>query len=271
MGRAVVDNPEHATSIVVRWPGHYLLDQAVKGLDAVLRFAATKDPGMVDIQSRNISPGPAAKVLVLDLHSGPRAAGASGVFALPCLDSGFLVGRDHELIIFQRFTFPFTGIQIQQAAGLVGEVGITWEDATTVVPGPNGVPMPPAPKGAAIDGSHQAFLTGFAGQVRSAPAGQWQAVRGREFASPGLHLHDQIRGKKSGDDPDESVLLNRRGVRGKTACAKNRRLHGTCPNGRRSGRWPSLRRPEESSWRAAPEDTVTYICRHVSRVELTRS
>jgi len=26
-------------------------------------------------------------------------------------------------------------------------------------------------------------------------------------------LHDQIRGEKSGDDPDESVPLNRRGVR----------------------------------------------------------
>jgi succinate-semialdehyde dehydrogenase/glutarate-semialdehyde dehydrogenase len=34
-------------------------------LDAVLSLAATKDPGMVDIQSCNVGPGPAAKVFVL--------------------------------------------------------------------------------------------------------------------------------------------------------------------------------------------------------------
>jgi len=54
---------------------------------------------------------------------------------------GFLVGRYHELIIFQRLTFPLAGIQIQQAAGLVGEVGIARENPTPVVPGTDGVVM----------------------------------------------------------------------------------------------------------------------------------
>src|ERR1022692_5191309 len=89
--------------------------------------------------------------------------------------------------------------------------GIAREDPTTVVPGPNGVVMQPAPK-RATDGSHQAFRAGLSGQIRGAPAGQWQVVCGREFASPSLDLNDQIRGEKSGDDPDESVPLSRRGV-----------------------------------------------------------
>jgi len=31
---------------------------------------------------------------------------------------------------------------------------------------------------------------------------------------------------------------------------------------RGTGRWTTRRRPEESSWRVGPENTVTYICRH---------
>ena len=78
------------------------------------------------------------------------------MFATACLNAGFLVGRDHELIVLQRFTFPSAGVQIEYAAGFVSEVGIAWEDPTTVVPGPNGVLMQPAPKRAATEGSNQA-------------------------------------------------------------------------------------------------------------------
>src|ERR1035438_7917411 len=114
---------------------------------------------------------------------------------------------------------------------LSAKLGIAWEDPATVVPRPNGVLMQPAPKRAATDGSHPARLTGLSGQIRGTPARQRQVVRGWKSASPSLDLHHQIRGKKSGDDPDESVLLSQRGVRQKTAYAKNRRLHGGCQTG----------------------------------------
>jgi hypothetical protein len=51
VSRAVVDNPEEAARIVVRRPGHYLLDQPVKRFNAILFLAATKDPGMVNVQT----------------------------------------------------------------------------------------------------------------------------------------------------------------------------------------------------------------------------
>jgi hypothetical protein len=120
---------------------HHLLYQSVKRFNAILLLAAAKDPGMVDIQTSDVGPGAASKVLVLDLHRPTRAAGASGVFAAPGLNAGLLVGRDHELIVFQWLTLPLTGLQIEYAAGFVGEVGIAWKDPATVVTGPNGVLM----------------------------------------------------------------------------------------------------------------------------------
>ena len=231
MGRTVVDNPEDAAGIVVRRSGHYLLDQAVKGCDAVLALAATKDPGMVDIQAGDVGPGPAAKVLMLDLHAAPRSAGASGVFPASGLDACFLVGGDHKLIVFQRLSSPFAGVKIQQSARFFGEVGIAREDPTAVIPRPDGVLMQPPPKSAAADGSHQTGRADLSRQIGGAPAGQRQTVCGGEFAGPSLNLNDEIWGKKSGGDPDESVLLSRRGVREKTVCAKGRRHHGGCPSG----------------------------------------
>ena len=156
VSRTVVDDPEDAASIIVRRSSHYLLNEPVKRLNAIFLLAAPKDPGIVNIQTRDVGPGPAPKVLVLDLHRFPRAASASGMFAPPGLNAGFLVGGDHELIILQGLAFPLAGIQIQDAAGFFGKVGIAWEDPATVVPGANGVLMQPAPKRAATDGSHQA-------------------------------------------------------------------------------------------------------------------
>jgi hypothetical protein len=56
VSRTVVDNPEDAASII-GGPCHDLLDQSVKRLNAILLLAATKDPGMVNIQTGNIGPG----------------------------------------------------------------------------------------------------------------------------------------------------------------------------------------------------------------------
>jgi hypothetical protein len=144
-----------AASIIVRRSSHYLLHEAVKGFDAVLGFAATKDSDVVDIQAGDVGPSPATKVFVLNLHRATRAAGARRVFAPPGLHAGFLVRRDHELVILQRTAFPGTAVKIENATGFIRKVGIAWEDPTAVVPGANGVLMQPAPQRAAADGSYQ--------------------------------------------------------------------------------------------------------------------
>jgi len=170
VSRTVTDDPEDTASIIVGRASHYLLDEAVKGCDAVLELAAPKDPGVVDIQTGDVGPGSAPKILVLYLHRATRAAGASGMFASPGLNAGFFVRGDHELIILQRLPFPCASIQIENAAGFVGKVGIAREDPTAVIPGPNGILMQPAPQGAAADGSHQARLTNLSRQIRRTPA-----------------------------------------------------------------------------------------------------
>jgi len=85
VSRTVVDNPEDAAHIVVWRSCHDLLDQAVKRLNAVLLFAVAKDPGVVNIQTGNVGPGPAARILVLDLHRAAGPAGASGVYYITLL------------------------------------------------------------------------------------------------------------------------------------------------------------------------------------------
>jgi hypothetical protein len=86
-------------------------------------------------------------------------------------------------------------------------------------------------------------------------------VSGGQFTSPSFDLHDQIRGEKSGDDPDERVLLNQAGVPERTVCATSRRHHGEYSGARLLRCFPIPRRPSESSWRAGPENTAAYIWR----------
>src|SRR5215469_1940808 len=134
-------------------------------------------------------------------------------------------------------------VQIENATSFVGKVGITREDPTAVIPGPNGILMQPAPKRAAADGRHQTGLTDLARQIRSAPARQRQVVGGGQFASPSLDLYDQIRGKKSGDDPDESALRARRDVPGRNVYATPIPRHGGCSSARQFRCFPNPRRP----------------------------
>src|SRR6185437_12407560 len=80
-------------------------------------------------------------------------------------------------------------------------------------------------------------------------------------------LNDQIRGKKSGDGPDESVLLIQSSVPGRTACATLKLRHGPWPAVWQSRRCSNLRLRTRSSWHAGPENTATYIW---TRVGATR-
>ena len=64
VSRAIIYDPEHSAGIIVGRSGHDLLDEAIKGIDAILGFAATEDSRMMDVQTRDIGPGAAAGVFV---------------------------------------------------------------------------------------------------------------------------------------------------------------------------------------------------------------
>src|SRR5579864_2602348 len=113
MGRTVVHDPKHAARIVVRGPRHYLLDQTIKGRDAVLRLATAKDSGVMNIQGGHVRPSTATKILVFHAHGCAWSESTCGVLAAARLNTGFLVGGDDEFIIFQRFSLPFASVEIQ--------------------------------------------------------------------------------------------------------------------------------------------------------------
>jgi hypothetical protein len=83
-----------------------LLDEPVKRGDAILRFTAPKDSGVVDIQARDIGSGATAKVLVLDMHRSAWPTGLRGMFAAAGLNPGLFIGGDHEFVILQCAALP---------------------------------------------------------------------------------------------------------------------------------------------------------------------
>src|ERR1051326_6016189 len=99
MGGAIVHDPEDATGVVIGRARHHLLDQSVKGRDAIPRFAAAIDSGSVDIQCSDVGPGTTTEVLILDTHARAWSARLREMFAAPGLNAGLLIGGDHEFII----------------------------------------------------------------------------------------------------------------------------------------------------------------------------
>src|SRR5262249_7563643 len=100
----------------------------VEGCDAILRFVASEDSGVVHIQCGDVGPGAATKVLVFDMHRSAWPAVLRGMLAAARLNARLFVGRNDELVLLQHAALPTAGIQIQDAACLAGEVRIAWED-----------------------------------------------------------------------------------------------------------------------------------------------
>jgi hypothetical protein len=71
--------------------------------------------------------------------------------ARSCLDTGFLVGRQNKLVIFERLALPDALIEVEDTAGLDGEVRIARKDPTAVLPRTNRVFIEPTPDGAVTD------------------------------------------------------------------------------------------------------------------------
>src|SRR5713101_6964303 len=145
MDRAIVHDPEDATSVVVGRSCHHLLDQPVERCDAILRLTAAEDSGVVYVQRGEVGPGTAAEVLMLDAHGSAGPASLRCMLTATGLNAGFFVGGDHEFVILQCIALPLAGIQVEHATCFGGEVRITWKNPTAVIPRPNGVVVQPAP------------------------------------------------------------------------------------------------------------------------------
>jgi hypothetical protein len=148
---AIVHNPEDPPGSLVRSLGHYLAHQPIERCDTGLGLAATKESGVVNIERREVGPRTYAAVFMLD-PSGPRGSRRQGsMFADARLDTGVLVGADHELISFQPLPLPTPGVEIQNAASLARELGIAGKDPAAMLPRADGIVVQPAPHRLATD------------------------------------------------------------------------------------------------------------------------
>ena len=91
MGGSIVDDPEHASRIIVRRSSHDLFNEAVEGSNSTATFAAAKNFGAMNIESGQVSPRAAPFVFVFDFHGRFGLCGQSGVKTGAGLNAGFLV------------------------------------------------------------------------------------------------------------------------------------------------------------------------------------
>ncbi len=154
--RTVVHNPEDAAGFIVRWAGHDLVHETIKGSDAIFQFAATQHAGVVDIERRQVSPGSATPVLMFDAHGPTGLASPGRMAAGSCLDAGLLIGGDHKLIVPQGLAAPKARVEVQNAARFQGKVRVARENPGSVLPGTDGIVVQPSPDRAAADRRHQA-------------------------------------------------------------------------------------------------------------------
>jgi hypothetical protein len=87
------------------------------------------------------------------------------MFAPSGLDAGLLVGAEHVITWPQRGATPPALVEIENAAGLAGELRIAWEDPGAMPPGAQRVLAEPAPESGAADlrddAARHRFLTQF--------------------------------------------------------------------------------------------------------------
>ncbi len=266
MRRSIIHNPKDPSGLGVRRLGHDLVDKPSKGSHPGLGLASTKQLGSVDIPGRQISPSPQTSIFVFYSHRQSRLRRKCWVATCPRLNAGFLVGRQHKLVRAQRLALPDAMIEIQDAPRLGRKIRIAWKDPATVLPGPDGILVKPAPYRAVTNGSDQAGSTRLCSDLGDTPARQGLLATRRQLTGERLDLDDDLWGEKPGAVPSAGLLPAPPDVSQRIASATSRRPLGDYPNDERFHRSRDLEPRAESSWRARPENTVTYISGRVPTI-----
>jgi len=219
MSRPVIDDPKDSPRLRIRRLAHHLGYEPIKRRYATFSLAAAKELGTMDIQRRMIGPGPAAGVFVFHLYGRVRLSRTGRMSSPAGLDAGFLIGRQHELVVFERLPVPHSFIKIQDASRFQGKVGIPREYPRAVSPRADGILVEPSPHGAVADCGHEATLTSLSSQIGDAPAGQGYLTGRRHLACQGLDLNDEFWGENTGGGPALDALQAQRYVVRRTAFA----------------------------------------------------
>src|SRR5262249_19882116 len=144
----------------------------------------------------------------LDAGAKANSHGERGVLAQARLDTGFLVGREHEVTAAQGRPFPAAFVEVEHTAGLGGKVWIAGKNPASVSPGTNRVAAEPAPQRGAADLSHDPFGHDLPLDLGKREPRQGQTQSMREFAGEGLNVDDDAGGKSG---PVPRLAVARRG------------------------------------------------------------
>lgn len=206
MRRTIVDYKINAARLVVGWLAHHLCEKPLKGDDARLLFATTKEFRAMHVHRCQVRPGTTTLVLVLNFHDRARLSRQGGMNARSRLDTGLLIGRENKFVIFKRSTLPDAFIEVENTPGLGGKVRVARKDPTAVLPRTDRIFVEPAPDRAVTDGCDNPGAARFGCDLSDTPAREWQVTHRGEFTSEGLNLNDYLWGKKPEVDPGGSVL-----------------------------------------------------------------
>jgi hypothetical protein len=135
MGRAVVDNPEHAARRTIRLLLHNLIHQASERDLAGTRFTPAEDLGAMDIPRGQILQRSTTRVFVLDASRLERTGRHCLVAAAADLDARLLIGAEHVLVRPEWLALPGARVEIEHGPSQFQKVWIARKDPAPVPPG----------------------------------------------------------------------------------------------------------------------------------------
>jgi len=206
MRRTIVDDPEDPSRLAIGTALHDLIHEAIKRCDATVGFATTKDLSAVDIQGRQIGPGPEPPVFVFDSHGLARLWGQGLMFSEARLDAGLFVRTENEIIGPEFTALPEVLVEIQKPAGFLFEVRVSREDPAAVLPRTDSVLVEPAPYGGIAEGCRQTSAAHMRSEFGYTPTGKGHASDTGELTGDGLNVHHQFWGEKPGGVPGVGSL-----------------------------------------------------------------
>ena len=128
------------------------------------------------------------------------------------LDACLLIGGHHEVLGPQGLVCPAALIEVEDAAGFMGELGITREDPAAVAPGSDGIAIEPPPQGCSADFRHQTAFDDLAADLGHGEARERLAGKLGQFAGKGLNFDDDAGGKSAPGRRHECALRVRKGA-----------------------------------------------------------
>ncbi len=189
---------------------------------------------------------------MLDLLAVAGGRGQRSVESPAGLDRGLLVGADDEVAGLEPPSLPAALVEVEDAPGLLGEVGVAGEDPRAVAPRLDRVLGQPPPHRRPRDLGDDPALDRLAGDLSARPARERNARLARQLAGERLDLGDLRRGKKTVGARTALAPQAPPRRRRRTACATPTPTGAKRRAARRSRRWRAPAQPTGSPSRAPP-------------------